>query len=77
MFGVIILTTWFLGLCSAGGEERSLELWARKALGCCKLSLKGPSGGNIEEQKSERSADSGNPARKFWREQDILYWELG
>lgn len=39
---------------------------AREALGCCKQSLMGHSGGNIEDQNAERSADSGNPAQKAW-----------
>lgn len=46
----------FAGLYFVRGVERSLELWAREALGCCKQSLMGRSGRNMGEQNAEKSA---------------------
>jgi hypothetical protein len=33
-----------------GGIWKSLEMWAREALECCKLSLRSDSGGNPDDQ---------------------------
>lgn len=43
---------------------KSLGLGASKALKCCKKSLMGHSGGNLEDMHVQRNVDNGGPAAK-------------
>lgn len=54
---VLGLWNWILG-----GMWKSLGLGARKALKCCKKSLMGHSGGNLEDIHVQRNVDNGGPA---------------
>jgi hypothetical protein len=44
------LWNWFMG-----GIQKSLEMWCREALGFCKLSLFGNSGGSSDDQNASRN----------------------
>jgi hypothetical protein len=44
------LWNWFMG-----GIQKSLEMWCREALGFCKLSFFGNSGGSSDDQNASRN----------------------
>lgn len=50
-----------------GRIQKSLGLWARKAIGLCKQGLKGHSSGSLGEENAKRNTNNGGKIVRFQR----------